>query len=98
MAGGRGRDAFWKHGTLGAKKDANWNHCPKSMGGSITRLKYHIGKIEGHDIIPCDDCPEEATREAITSLNAYEQKKIAKKRTANAMAAPMGDFSSTGSQ
>ena len=73
-------------------------HCHKKMTSGISRLKYHLAKIPCNDITPCDKCPEEATREAMASLQQYAQSKAAKKRIFEAMAAPMGTFSSTGSQ
>ena len=68
------------------------------MTSGISQLKYHLAKIPCNDITPCEKCPEEATREAMNSLQKYAQSKAAKKRIFEAMAAPMGTFSSTGSQ
>jgi hypothetical protein len=99
MTGGRAKDPLWKHGILGANKgDIQCIHCSKRMTSGISRLKYHLAKIPCNDITPCLECPEEATREAMASLQQYAKSKAAKKRVFEAMAAPMGTFSSTGSQ
>ena len=99
MTGGRAKDPLWKHGIPGANKgDVQFIHCFKCMTSGISQFKYHLAKIPCNDITLCEKCPEEATREAMTSLQKYAQNKTAKKRIFEAMAAPMGTFSSTGSQ
>ncbi|GLJ50328.1 hypothetical protein SUGI_1072190 [Cryptomeria japonica] len=97
--GGRMRDPMWKHGTPGVvAREVICYHCMKIMTGSIYRLKIHLAKISGQNITVCDKCPEEVEREAKTRLSESEQKKVNKKRTTEAMAAPMRDISSIGSK
>ncbi|GLJ12150.1 hypothetical protein SUGI_0185490 [Cryptomeria japonica] len=97
--GGRKRDPMWKHGTLGAVAgEVICNHCRKTMTGGIYRLKIHLARISGQNIIVCDNCPEEVQREAKAKLSEFEQNKAKKKRTAEAMTAPTRNISSTESE
>ncbi|GLJ18817.1 hypothetical protein SUGI_0336250 [Cryptomeria japonica] len=96
--GGKKRDPCWKHGRPGPKRgDVFCNHCKKIVKGGINRFKYHLAKIQCRDTTSCTECTEEATRDAIATLEAYDQRKATKKRTAEAMAAPRADLSSMGS-
>ncbi|GLJ55553.1 hypothetical protein SUGI_1193130 [Cryptomeria japonica] len=96
--GGKKRDPCWKHGRPGPKRgDVFCNHCKKIVKGGINRFKYHLAKIQCRDTTSCTECIEEATRDAIATLEAYDQRKATKKRTAEAMAAPRADLSSIGS-
>ena len=91
------KDPLWKHGIPRViNGHVERIHCHKHMTSGISRLKYHLVKIPCNDITPCEVCSEEVTREALTSLQKYAQSKAEKKKTFEAMAAPMGTFSSTG--
>ncbi|XP_059077215.1 uncharacterized protein LOC131068578 isoform X1 [Cryptomeria japonica] len=96
--GGKKRDPCWKHGRPGPKRgDVFCNHCKKIVKDGINRFKYHLAKIQCRDTTSCTECTEEATRDAIATLEAYDQRKATKKRTTEAMAAPRADLSSIGS-
>ncbi|GLJ30568.1 hypothetical protein SUGI_0605240 [Cryptomeria japonica] len=97
--GGRKRDPMWKHGTPSAVVgEVICNHCMKTMTSGIHRLKYHLAKITGQNSTVCDNCPEEVQRELKERLLEFEQKKAKKRRTTEAISAPVRDLSSTGSR
>ncbi|XP_059076459.1 uncharacterized protein LOC131043284 [Cryptomeria japonica] len=97
--GGRKRDPMWKHVTPGAVAgEVICNHCTKIMTGGIYRLKIHLAQISGQNITVSNNCPEEVQREAKARLSEFKQKKVEKKRTAEAMAAPLWNITSTESE
>ena len=55
---GRKRDRIWIH----AEKLNNHfkcNYCNGEFTGGARRIKYHLARVSGHDIAPCESVPED---------------------------------------
>ena len=86
-------DAFWEFGTAidpENRQTLTCNLCGKRMAGGISRLKYHIAQISGHDVIPCTAANEDHINKAKKAIEETKQKKQFKEAVRHQIASRSG--------
>ena len=64
-------DPFWEWGTPVDqlnRQNLTCNLCGKRMAGGISRLKYHLAQIAGHDVGPCNQTTLELIAKATQAI------------------------------
>jgi len=73
-------DPFWEHGIPedgSNRQRLNCKLCGQLMTRGITRLKYHLAKIPGHDVGPCLKVEPKLMRVVHDALQVKDGKKEA---------------------
>ena len=50
------------------------------MAGGVTRLKYHLARLPGHDVIPCTVSSAEIVQKALEAIAEKDRKIGARER------------------
>eukprot|EP00253_Pinus_taeda_P014474 PITA_14474 len=84
-------DPFWEYGT----PDGGTNRayltcklCGDKMTGGITRLKYHLAKLPGHDVGLCTVSSAELVQKALEAIEEKDKKKEEAERNKAERAGP----------
>ena len=71
-------DPFWKYG----EPDGGTNPayltcklCETRMTGGVTRLKYHLARLNGHDVGICTVSSPELVRKALEAIDEKDRKR-----------------------
>eukprot|EP00253_Pinus_taeda_P002247 PITA_02247 len=70
-------DPFWEYGTSngGSRANLSCKLCGATMTGGVTRLKYHLAKLPGHDVGLCTVSSAELVRKALEAIEEKDRKK-----------------------
>ena len=64
-------DPFWEYGELdGGTNQAHLSCrlCGTKMARGVTRLKYHLARLPGHDVIPCTISSAEIVQKSLEEI------------------------------
>ncbi|XP_042479700.1 uncharacterized protein LOC122060641 [Macadamia integrifolia] len=78
---GRQKDKFWQHAEPLDSSHFKCEFCEKQVYGGVTRLKYHLAKVSGHDVAPCEKVSDDVQAEALLAINSESSSKKRKSCT-----------------
>ncbi|XP_042519158.1 uncharacterized protein LOC122092925 [Macadamia integrifolia] len=68
---GRQKEKFWQHAEQLDSLHFKCKFCEKQVYGGVTRLKYHLAKVSGHDVASCEKVSDDVQAKALLAIN-YE--------------------------
>ena len=74
---GRKRDQFWDYAEQGLDGRFKCNFCHGDFPGGATRIKAHLARVSGHDIVACVAVPQEVQKEARATQETNKKLKCA---------------------
>ncbi|XP_042514284.1 uncharacterized protein LOC122088964 [Macadamia integrifolia] len=72
---GRQKDKFWQHAEQLDSSHFKCKFCEKQVFGGVTRLKYHLAKVSGHDVASCEKVSYDVQAEALLAINSESSSK-----------------------
>ena len=92
-------DPFWEWGSPidpVNRQILTCNLCGKRMTGGISRLKYHLAQIAGHDVGPCKETTPEIIAKATQAIEGTGLRKQYKEAVRNQLASRSGSAAGVG--
>ncbi|XP_042483874.1 uncharacterized protein LOC122064222 [Macadamia integrifolia] len=78
---GRQKEKFWRHAEQLDSSHFKCKFCEKQVFGGVTRLKYHLAKVSGHDVASCEKVSDDVQAEALLAINSESSSKKRKSYT-----------------
>ncbi|XP_042518479.1 uncharacterized protein LOC122092201 [Macadamia integrifolia] len=78
---GRQKDKFWQHAEQLDSSHFKYKFCEKQVFGGVTRLKYHLAKVSGHDVASCEKVSDDVQAETLLAINFESSSKKRKSCT-----------------
>ena len=73
---GRKRDQFWDYAEQRLDGRFKCNFCHGDFPGGATRIKAHLARVSGHDIVACVAVPQEVQKEKEARATQETNKKL----------------------
>ncbi|XP_042487548.1 uncharacterized protein LOC122067779 [Macadamia integrifolia] len=81
---GRQKEKFWQHAEQLDSSHFKCKFCEKQVFGGVTRLKYHLAKVSGHDVASCEKVSDDVQAEVLLAINSESSSKKRKSYTSDA--------------
>ncbi|XP_042483477.1 uncharacterized protein LOC122063838 [Macadamia integrifolia] len=78
---GRQKEKFWQHAEQLDSSHFKCKFCEKQVYGGVTRIKYHLAKVSGHDVASCEKVSDDVQAEALLAINSESSSKKRKSCT-----------------
>ncbi|XP_042515308.1 uncharacterized protein LOC122089669 [Macadamia integrifolia] len=78
---GRQKDKFWQHVEPLDSSNFKCKFYEKKVYGGVICLKYHLAKVSGHDVAPCEKVSDDVQAEALFAINSESSSKKCKNCT-----------------
>ncbi|XP_042511711.1 uncharacterized protein LOC122086829 [Macadamia integrifolia] len=78
---GRQKDKFWQYAEPLDSSHFKCEFCVKQVYGGVSRLKYHLAKVSGDDVAPCEKVSDDVQAEALLAINSESSSKKRKSCT-----------------
>ncbi|XP_042489815.1 uncharacterized protein LOC122069792 [Macadamia integrifolia] len=77
----RQKEKFWQHAEQLDSSHFKCKFCEKQVYGGVTRLKYHLAKVSGHDVASCEKVSDDVQAKALLAINSESSSKKRKSCT-----------------
>ncbi|XP_042515326.1 uncharacterized protein LOC122089692 [Macadamia integrifolia] len=77
----RQKEKFWQHAEQLDSSHFKCKFCEKQVYGGVTRLKYHLAKVSGHDVASCEKVSDDVQAEVLLAINSESSSKKRKSCT-----------------
>ena len=94
---GRKRDQFWDYAEQRLDGRFKCNFCHGDFPGGATRIKAHLARVSGHDIVACVAVPQEVQKEARATQESNKKLKCASSSSSSASSSNIMDSSASSS-
>ncbi|XP_042479732.1 uncharacterized protein LOC122060684 [Macadamia integrifolia] len=78
---GRQKEKFWQHAEQLDSSHFKCKFCEKQVYGGVTRLKYHLAKVSGHDVASCEKVSDDVQAKTLLVINSKSSSKKRKSCT-----------------